>query len=172
LKKAVISDMVPCSLIDVYRYFRGVYCLHHQVDDGGSTHHLNVVYFYEATRRHTPQGWHLQPEPEISECSHWLHEGGVSAFGLWNMWSGTSDRVTYQKFAGSDGTDWKEQEGREGDKVNCLLLHSSFSGPYGQRSKTVEAVILIVQGTRDFSLDKDTIPFITPSPLHAGCAHA
>jgi hypothetical protein len=38
MNMTVFWDMVPCSLIDVDRYFRGVYCLHHQDSDGGSTH--------------------------------------------------------------------------------------------------------------------------------------
>jgi hypothetical protein len=36
MKMAVLWAIVPCSLVDVYRHFRGAYCLHHQGDDGGS----------------------------------------------------------------------------------------------------------------------------------------
>jgi hypothetical protein len=31
-------DIVPSSLVEVYRHFRGAYCFHHQDDDGGNTH--------------------------------------------------------------------------------------------------------------------------------------
>jgi hypothetical protein len=36
MKMAVFWDVVPCSLVDVYRCFRGTYCLHQCPDDGGS----------------------------------------------------------------------------------------------------------------------------------------
>jgi hypothetical protein len=39
-KITVLWDVAPCSLVEVYRRFRGAYCLHHQGDDhpndGGS----------------------------------------------------------------------------------------------------------------------------------------
>jgi hypothetical protein len=39
-------DTVPCSVVEVYRRFRGAYCLHHHGDhrkyDGGSMHLWNV----------------------------------------------------------------------------------------------------------------------------------
>jgi hypothetical protein len=42
MKMTVFWDVAPCSLVDVYRRFRGTYCLHHQgdecTDDGGSKH--------------------------------------------------------------------------------------------------------------------------------------
>jgi hypothetical protein len=36
MKMAVLWVVAPCSLVEVYRRFRGVYCLHHQGYDGGS----------------------------------------------------------------------------------------------------------------------------------------
>jgi hypothetical protein len=30
MKMAVFWVVVPCSLVEVYQYFRGAYCLHHQ----------------------------------------------------------------------------------------------------------------------------------------------
>jgi hypothetical protein len=30
-------DVAPCSLVEIDRRFRGVYCLHHQGDDNGNT---------------------------------------------------------------------------------------------------------------------------------------
>jgi hypothetical protein len=43
MKMIVFWDVVPCSLVEVYLYFRGVCCLYHQgdddnEDDGGSKH--------------------------------------------------------------------------------------------------------------------------------------
>jgi hypothetical protein len=35
-KMAVFCVVSPCNMVDVYRRFRGAYCLHHQGDDGGS----------------------------------------------------------------------------------------------------------------------------------------
>jgi hypothetical protein len=52
--------------------------------------------------------------------------GGVSVFDLWNMRIETSERVTYQKYAGRDWREGLEGEGR--GTLNCLLpvsyLHS------------------------------------------------
>jgi hypothetical protein len=33
MKMTVFWDVVPYSLIEIYRRFRGAYCLHHQGDD-------------------------------------------------------------------------------------------------------------------------------------------
>jgi hypothetical protein len=41
-KMTVVWDAAPCSLVENDRRFRGVYCLHHQNDDGGSKHIWNV----------------------------------------------------------------------------------------------------------------------------------
>jgi hypothetical protein len=38
LKMTVFWDVAPCSLAETDRHFRGVYCIHHQGDDGGSRH--------------------------------------------------------------------------------------------------------------------------------------
>jgi hypothetical protein len=38
LKFKVLCDVAACSLVGVDRCFRGVYCVHHLGDDGGSTH--------------------------------------------------------------------------------------------------------------------------------------
>jgi hypothetical protein len=38
MKMTVFWDVVPCSLVQVYRRFRCVYWLHHHPDDGGSKH--------------------------------------------------------------------------------------------------------------------------------------
>jgi hypothetical protein len=39
---AVFWDVAGCSLLEVYRRFRGVSCLHLQGDDGGRYHIWNV----------------------------------------------------------------------------------------------------------------------------------
>jgi hypothetical protein len=40
LKISVFWDVAPCSLEDVYRRFRGAYCLNHQNPDDGGIKHL------------------------------------------------------------------------------------------------------------------------------------
>jgi hypothetical protein len=42
-KMAVFWEVAPCSLVDVYRRFRGTCCLHHQGDE--SCHCLKQLYF-------------------------------------------------------------------------------------------------------------------------------
>jgi hypothetical protein len=46
MKMAVFWNAAPCSLAEMYRRFRGAYCLHYQGDecrdDGASTHLRNV----------------------------------------------------------------------------------------------------------------------------------
>jgi hypothetical protein len=39
-RKKIITfwDTESCSLVEVYRRFRDVYCLHYQGDDGGNAH--------------------------------------------------------------------------------------------------------------------------------------
>jgi hypothetical protein len=41
---AVFRDVAPCSLVEVYRRFRGAYCLHHQDDKQAVTCHLSAQY--------------------------------------------------------------------------------------------------------------------------------
>jgi hypothetical protein len=39
MKMAVFWVLVPCSLVELYRRFRGAFCLHHhRPDNGGSKH--------------------------------------------------------------------------------------------------------------------------------------
>jgi hypothetical protein len=42
MKFRVFWDVAPCSHVEVYWSFRGAYCIHHQGDDGRSTHLWNV----------------------------------------------------------------------------------------------------------------------------------
>jgi hypothetical protein len=55
--------MASYSLVELYRRFRDVYCLHHQGDDhhdyGGNAFSETSVYLYETTRRHIIEGCRL-----------------------------------------------------------------------------------------------------------------
>jgi hypothetical protein len=42
MKMVAFWDVASCSLVDVYRRFRGDYYFHHFPDDGGSKHLRNV----------------------------------------------------------------------------------------------------------------------------------
>jgi hypothetical protein len=68
MKMAVFWVVAPCRLVEVYRRFRGLYCLHHQgdetsitqrPDDAGSTDLWNV-------RELTPVYAALQPRRQPS----------------------------------------------------------------------------------------------------------
>jgi hypothetical protein len=38
MKMIALCDIAPCSLVEVDRRFRGMYCVHHQGDDEGRGH--------------------------------------------------------------------------------------------------------------------------------------
>jgi hypothetical protein len=59
LKMAVFWVVAPCSLVEVYRPFRGAYCLHHQGDEAARTAVI-LVNFYQTTRRYNPEDSHLR----------------------------------------------------------------------------------------------------------------
>jgi hypothetical protein len=75
-------------------------------------------------------------------------KGGVSDFGLINVYIGTSERAIYQRFAGRD-----RKVGKEGDSEVIKLASSpplpSFSGLHaglshqGQRPKPVEDTVTV-----------------------------
>jgi hypothetical protein len=49
-----------CSLVEIGRLCRGVYCLHNQgPNDGGNKHVEKSVSFYQTTRRNIPEDSHL-----------------------------------------------------------------------------------------------------------------
>jgi hypothetical protein len=54
MKVTVFWDVTPCSLVEVYRRFRGACCLHHQ---GGCPE--ASVNFYQTIWRNTLEGSHL-----------------------------------------------------------------------------------------------------------------
>jgi hypothetical protein len=53
MKMAVFWVVAPCSLVEVYRRFRGACCLHHQDNE-------TSVNFYQTTWRNNPENSHLQ----------------------------------------------------------------------------------------------------------------
>jgi hypothetical protein len=53
-KMTVFWDVTPCSLIEIFRRFRGSYL----PDYGGSKHIWNVIRFLRATRRNIPEDSH------------------------------------------------------------------------------------------------------------------
>jgi hypothetical protein len=62
------GNIVPYSLAEVDQHFRGVYCLNHCPDDGGSMHLRNVSQLQDYTVQYpTISSSYSQPwEPEIS----------------------------------------------------------------------------------------------------------
>jgi hypothetical protein len=70
LKMTVLWNVAPCSLVEVYRRFRGGYYPHHRPDDGGSKHPWNVgrrIPDYKAQHpRRQLSSYSLPWEPEIS----------------------------------------------------------------------------------------------------------
>jgi hypothetical protein len=45
MKMAVYRVVAPCSLVEVYRRFRGACCLHHQGDDSSPTQKTAAIFF-------------------------------------------------------------------------------------------------------------------------------
>jgi hypothetical protein len=58
-KTTAFLDITPCSVIEIYRRFRGAYCFHRLSDDEDSTSETSV-YFYETTLRHIQGACYLQ----------------------------------------------------------------------------------------------------------------
>jgi hypothetical protein len=64
MEMTVFWDGALCSLVEVYRRFRGPCCLHHQGDEcalmmeAASTTEMSVN-FYQTTRRNIPEDSHL-----------------------------------------------------------------------------------------------------------------
>jgi hypothetical protein len=44
MKIIAFRDIVPCSLVEVDRCFRGAYCLHHQVNEAIRTSETSVYF--------------------------------------------------------------------------------------------------------------------------------
>jgi hypothetical protein len=78
IKMAVFWVTVPCSLVEVYRRFRGTCYLHHQGDDDwGSKHHWNVGKLlpdYTAQQLRIQSSSYLPPwEPQILHLLDSIH---------------------------------------------------------------------------------------------------
>jgi hypothetical protein len=58
MKMTIFWDVVPCSLVEVYRHFRGACCLHYQGDIVSTCE--TFVNFYQTTGRNIPEDSHLQ----------------------------------------------------------------------------------------------------------------
>jgi hypothetical protein len=61
---AVFWVIAPCSLVEVYRRFRGDYCLHNQGAEAASTSET-LVNFYHTTRRNNPENNNLHPKNQF-----------------------------------------------------------------------------------------------------------
>jgi hypothetical protein len=81
MKMTVLWDVAPCSLVKVYRRFRGVCCLHHQGDESlialiglieaASTSETSVN--YQTRRRNIPEDRHLHTRRRENLKSHLVH---------------------------------------------------------------------------------------------------
>jgi hypothetical protein len=56
---AIVWIVAPCSVIEVYRRFRGSYYLHHRPDDGGTSISEISENVYQTTRRNNPEDSHV-----------------------------------------------------------------------------------------------------------------
>jgi hypothetical protein len=78
-KMAVLWAVAPCRLTWVYRRFRGLYCLHHQGDNGNSKNLWNVGKLIPVCRALRPK---IQPSL-VQTCPE-LHDA-ISALSLSNL---------------------------------------------------------------------------------------
>jgi hypothetical protein len=89
MNMTVFWDVSSCTHVEVDRRFTGAYCLHHQGDDGGSTHlwnvsHLLCDYMAQYPRR-LSSSYSPPWEPEIflvlcfpyTKCIQWTHKRKV-----------------------------------------------------------------------------------------------
>jgi hypothetical protein len=81
---AVFWDVAPCSLVEVYRRFRGAYCLHLQVVitlmmEAASTFETSIN-FYQTTRCNIPEDGNLHARSLENLKSH-LYSGTMSDAG-------------------------------------------------------------------------------------------
>jgi hypothetical protein len=80
IKMISLWDIMPCSLVEVDRCFRGVNCLHHQgIYSSFTTMMMEVVhtfeasvYFYKTTQHCIPHSWHLHTHCCKNLKLHWL----------------------------------------------------------------------------------------------------
>jgi hypothetical protein len=75
LKIAVFWLVAPCILVDIYRRFRGICCIHNQRyeswehDDGGSKYLWTSANFYKTTQHYNPEDSHLHTQQLKSSCT-------------------------------------------------------------------------------------------------------
>jgi hypothetical protein len=69
VKMAVFWVIATCSLVEVCRHFKGVCCIHHQVDEATSTSETSVN-FYQNTRRDNSEDSHLHIRRHENLKSH------------------------------------------------------------------------------------------------------
>jgi hypothetical protein len=69
---AVFSVVAPCSLVEVYRYFRGAYCLHHEGDSNSKAVSISKTpeNLYNTTRRNNSEDSHLHTRRHENLKSH------------------------------------------------------------------------------------------------------
>jgi hypothetical protein len=74
LKMAVFWVVAPCSLVELYRRFKGACCLHHQIAlimEAARTSETSVN-FYQTTRRYNPENSHLHTRRRENLKSYFL----------------------------------------------------------------------------------------------------
>jgi hypothetical protein len=83
MTKTVFWVVATCCLVQIYRRFRGAYCLHNQGNDECSEHLWNVgklPYTCKTTRRNNPEDSHLHTSRSENLKSH-------EADYIWPIWA-------------------------------------------------------------------------------------
>jgi hypothetical protein len=79
MKTTVFCDIALCSLVEVYRRFRGAYCLGHEdalMVEAVSTSETSVN-FYQTTRRNISEDIHCNTFSVIKEEPHLRTSAGL-----------------------------------------------------------------------------------------------
>jgi hypothetical protein len=83
MNMAVFWVVAPCSLVELYRRFRGAYCLHHQGDSDDGTPMTEAastsekpINFYKTARRNILENSHLR----TLHASDFLSERSMNTF--------------------------------------------------------------------------------------------
>jgi hypothetical protein len=58
MKIDVFWDVVPCSLVDIYKRFREAYCLHHPHSEAENSYETRVS-IYQTTQSYIPENSHF-----------------------------------------------------------------------------------------------------------------
>jgi hypothetical protein len=70
VKTTVFWDVAPCSLVEIFRRFRGACCLHHLGDEKAAGTSETSVDFYQSTRHNIPEDSHLHTRRRENLKSH------------------------------------------------------------------------------------------------------